>query len=495
MPAPPRILAEIKGKDAEDTGERQMGAFRALVDIVDNMAWGLSHRYVNDADNRAATPDERRIRLAYETAYADLWHKVTNKEGHVYDHDPDLCNELLAKFFSENFRAQYFQSDRNAAAGYKAFYNKMYAPGSNAPPQSAVPGVQQRMRNDAGSVAARRCLESGRNELECMGEGLKVGLNDLTGGNLVSNITGETPAQGLRLTGAYSGPTGNKLHIAFSQDKAFVGCGTLMPVSLPYVVESAANQISVKIPINPKPLVVAFQADGTLAGPAEVVVNGLVPVGRGGGGGVPSAPGYQLQTQTTTQERQIDAAEARNYEGTDAVHQNGMDYSVSEQVTSTTYDPTPVAHYQMPALTSKTERCTVGILQGRSSSGGVAEALTQVMDPSAKKKAQVPPGLRLAGTYAGAGGLKIEFREDTATVECGEAHLAGPYSVQDSSGQISVKVQNGPAPIALVLQPNGTLVGSGAVDVAGRVVTGSQGDQILYTPRTARCTIGSLTPH
>ena len=83
MPAPARILAEIKGKDAEDTSERQMGAFRALVQMMDDMAWGLGHRYVNDADTRDLTPDERRIRLAYQTAYAELWHRVKNNEGHV----------------------------------------------------------------------------------------------------------------------------------------------------------------------------------------------------------------------------------------------------------------------------------------------------------------------------------------------------------------------------------------------------------------------------
>jgi arylsulfatase A-like enzyme len=110
MPAPARILAEIKGKDAEDTGERQMGAFMALIKMMDDMAWGLEHRNVNMADTRKSTPDEMRIRLGYQTAYADLWHKVTNKEGHVYDHDRDLLNEMLQKFFSESFRAKYFQA-------------------------------------------------------------------------------------------------------------------------------------------------------------------------------------------------------------------------------------------------------------------------------------------------------------------------------------------------------------------------------------------------
>ena len=121
MPAPDRVMAEIKGKDTEDTGERQMGALMALVQMMDEMAWGLEHRYVNDADTRALSPDKRRLRLAYQTAYAQLWHKVTNKEGHVYDHDRDLRNEMLAKFFSENFRALYFKSNANSARDTKPF--------------------------------------------------------------------------------------------------------------------------------------------------------------------------------------------------------------------------------------------------------------------------------------------------------------------------------------------------------------------------------------
>jgi hypothetical protein len=96
--------------------------------------------------------------------------------------------------------------------------------------------------------------------------------------------------------------------------------------------------------------------------------------------------------------------------------------------------------------------------------------------------------------YASQGGLRIEFREDSATVECGEAHVAEAYAVQDNGGHISVRIQNGANPIALSLQPNGSLVGSGVIDVAGRVVTGSTEDALTYAARNARCAIGTLTP-
>jgi hypothetical protein len=220
-----------------------------------------------------------------------------------------------------------------------------------------------------------------------------------------------------------------------------------------------------------------------------VDVAGRIVVGHASGGSM----GYQESTHTTTRERQIDAAEARNYEGTDAVHQNGMDYSVTEQVTTTTYEP--VYRPQAPPPTApKTERCNAALLPPTGAGGGVSDLLTQAFGTQPSKVARPSPGLRLAGTYAGPSGLRIEFREDSATVECGQAHVAEAYAVQDSGGQISVKIQNGATPFTLSLQPNGTLIGSGSIDVAGRVVTGSTENAITYAPRSAHCAIGTLTP-
>jgi len=103
--------------------------------------------------------------------------------------------------------------------------------------------------------------------------------------------------------------------------------------------------------------------------------------------------------------------------------------------------------------------------------------------------------LRLAGTYAAPGGLKIEFRDDSATLECGEARDAEAYSVQLVSGQFGVRLQNGATPFTLALQPNGTLASSGTVDVAGRKLIRSTGDDVHnFVPQNARCAIGTLAP-
>jgi len=344
MPSVDRVMQAMKTNDPRQTAVRQIWAFYELTEIIKTLS--------GPREFRGLLPDEQKILGDYQVAQykvvqvadkafpgnkpsEDLTYHYRRNDARFGFKDIDIW-----QFFSESLQSQYAHivaGDNARYAAKIAEEKRIAAEALNANSQAAVPGVKQGMKNDPGRVAMRRCLESGRNEAECLGEGLKVGLNDLMGGDMVANITGETAPQGLRLTGSYTGSAGNKLHISFSQDKVIVSCGTLMWQTLPYVVERAANQISIKVPISPKPLVVSFRPDDTLAGPADVVVNGMVPVGYGGGGA--SAPGYEAQTHTTTQERHIDAGEARNYEGTDAVHQNGMEYSVSELVTTTTYEP------------------------------------------------------------------------------------------------------------------------------------------------------------
>jgi hypothetical protein len=109
-----------------------------------------------------------------------------------------------------------------------------------------------------------------------------------------------------------------------------------------------------------------------------------------------------------------------------------------------------------------------------------ANVLTQVLGSKASKSANSKPGLRLNGTYAVTGGLKIEFRDDSATLELREG------------GQMVVKFQNNTGPLSLVLQPNGTLTGSGAVDVTGRRAVQQSGGGIDYQPRNARCSLGIM---
>ena len=321
MPSADRVLAAMKTNDPRETAVRQIWAFYELTEIIKALSGD------REFARTGMLPDEQKTMGEYQVAQYKISQEAdkafpNNKPSedltyHFSRWDPKFGYKSINiwQFFSEGLQSQFAQiigKDNARYAALRAEQKRIAAQGVSANPQADVPGVQQGMKNDPGRVAMRRCVESGRSEMECLGEGLKVGLKDLAGGDIVSNITGEKAAQGLRLTGAYSASSGNKLHIAFSQDKVIVNCGPLNSVPYPYQVERAANQISVQIPISPNPLVLAFKPDNTLAGPADVVVNGLVPIGRGGVSAGTTAPGYEEQTHTTTRERQIDAAEAQS---------------------------------------------------------------------------------------------------------------------------------------------------------------------------------------
>ena len=66
--------------------------------------------------------------------------------------------------------------------------------------------------------------------------------------------------------------------------------------------------------------------------------------------------------------------------------------------------------------------------------------------------------------------MKIEFRDDSATLECGAALSSEGYAVVPEDGQLVVKLRHSAGPLSLVLQPNGTLNGTGSVDVNGRKI-------------------------
>lgn len=334
---------------------------------------------------------------------------------------------------------------------------------------------------DPGSVAARHCLESGRSEIECLGEGMKLGMNQLMGGDIQEAVIGKTPT-GLRLTGVYSA---NGFGLNFRQDLVYVVCGSLLPEPRRYTVDRSGMRVSVNIPITTPPLILSYNADGSLGGGGRTIaVAGEVPAG----GGVASTT-YGMQTTTTTTQRQLEPGEEREYSA-DQLHQNGGQFSVDQQTTSTNWGPS--TSYQRPRTVPKTERCTVGTLPAGSESIKTATILTQVLGSKASKSANSKPGLRLNGKYEVPGGLNIEFRDDSATLECGESFNSVAYEVVRESGQMVVKFQNNTGPLSLVMQPNGTLTGSGNVEVTGRRAIQGNGGGVDYLPRNARCTLGTF---
>lgn len=477
----------------KDNVTRAIGAFYQLTEIINVLS--------AQRGTSGYSPDEKKLLDNYSKMQSALVQAAAqNLPGQQFDvatnpyhfsrSDPKFGFEgipVWTTFLSPSLQARFAQivggnDPRYIAAVEREKRTAMQQLQTTA----AIAQSEQNMHKDPGSVATRRCLESGRSETECLGEGMKVGLADLAGENPVASLVLPNKEPGLRLTGIYS--AGN-FYLRFDQTAAAVKCGTLLEAQSPYSVERSANQLLVKVPIQPKPLILSFKPDGKLSGPGPIDVAGRVVAG---GATDTASTSYEMQTQTTTTQKQIAANDAPNYSA-DQVHRNGMEYSTDEQTTSSTMVPTTVHHYSVPT-TPKTERCNVGVLPPTAATSSISGALTQVLGSQASKSANTAPGLRLNGTYSVAGGLKIEFRDDSATLECATALSSEGYAVVPEGSQLVVKFQHSTGPLSLILQPNGTLTGSGPVDVNGRKIYRSQTGDIAYTPQNARCTLGTLTP-
>jgi len=486
FPNPYRVVQGMLTGKPQDNAVRAIGAFYQLSEIVKILA-----------RSRALTPDEKKLLDDYSRIQGEMAEAAAKKfPGQQFDpnsspyryktSDPRFgfegipvwttflspdAQEAFARIVGGNDDQYAMAVDREKKGAMKQLQNEM-----------AAQQAEASYAKDPGSVAARHCVESGRSEMECLGEAFKVGAKDLMGGDPLKGIVPETPV-GLRLTGQYAG---GRLALRFEQDSVTLVCGALIPQPFQYTVERSGMQISVKVPISPKPLTLSYK-EGKLAGPGPIDVDGRVVIG---GATDTTSTSYEMQTSTTTTQRQVSAAEVPNY-AMGEVHQNGMEYSVDQQTSSTNWTPTTTHHYSVPTA-PKTEHCNVGMMQTVGETGSVSGALTELIGSKASKSANTAPGLRLNGTYAAPGGLKIEFRDDSATLECGEAFNSEGYSVLPEGGQFIVKFDNSTGPLSLMLQSNGTLTGSGNVEVAGRRAIQGGGGGVDYLPRNANCALGTL---
>ena len=230
MPPPSRILAEIKGKDAEDTIERQMGAFQLMLKVVDDMAWGLEKRYLP----LKATPDENRIMQVYGVAYAELWHQAKNNEAHTYDHDPQLENDVINRLLPDHLRQLYSNSDEKAAANSKAQFQKNYGIPSSS---GSAPGSPAKSAS-AGDDFDKLCAAKGLDGMSCMMQSMMNGVTKMTA------AAQGPPTPGLRMSGLYQS---GKFSIRLAEGPtAWINCGKVFFLSH-YAVLRGTDAIHVKV--------------------------------------------------------------------------------------------------------------------------------------------------------------------------------------------------------------------------------------------------------
>ena len=482
MPSVDKVKSTIQGTTPDDTLARQVAVLTYLQQIVERME-PPNRRY------GVTTPDEQRIMSAYSLAAYQM------SQAYAKAHTPEQANEFerlhgryemngtffnewFSALFTPEFRAAYKDAVAGRFAKYSAHVAQEQQQYEQATARQKAAAAQQANQN-AGNAALQACLESGRSQAQCLGDNLHKEFMQMEGPLFGVN---RRPT-GLRMGGSY---TTGRFTIAFDAWMATLACGG-GSLKLPYAVRLAGNRLTIDVQRPAKPMDFMMRPDGNLAGPGPFDMPVLVQAANSGG----RAPTYQTETHTTTQQTQIPAADVPNH-AIGEVQQNGMEYSVTQQTTTTTSEPAwPAPQYTAPGAI-KNVRCDAALMRP-TSTYSASEALTQLMGGQPSKLPQLPPGLRLSGTYAAPGGVRIEFRDDSATLQCGEAHVAEAYAVQDSGGRITVRVQNGSQPLMLALQPNGALTGSGSVQVNGRVIAGRRGNEILYAPRTASCNIGTMS--
>ena len=349
-----------------------------------------------------------------------------------------------------------------------------------------------------GSTAAlRQCIASGRSMRICYSEEMGNGFEQLIGISMKQPVP-----TGLRMTGDYASADGFRL--IFEPESVTMICRGV-PSPRPYTVRLTDTDAQVTIQ-NDKPIILSLRPDGKLAGSGPIRVTGQVAAGTR------TEQTMGTTTQTTTTTRELTPLEARNNQN--AV-QNGQVFTVNEDATQLVYGPTGTR--TVTNFVTKTADCTIGVLSPTGASplpllkndfdiltalgtgmgalmkgANMKDAANEMLNPGAAAPA---PGLRLSGQYGADTGFSLDFHRESVTLGCGEALRALEYSIQRTANKTTLTIKDTPNPIALQVMADGTIIGEGAVQVNGRVITGTTDDinnPFTFAPRVARCNLSRL---
>ena len=380
------------------------------------------------------TPDEARIVTAYFNAYQSLA-KTTPNPQDAYAGKNDFTASLFTTFHMPTIQ-QLWQTSVNMSPGQ--------------PGASPLPAT-----NDPAQIAIRRCFELGGTGLQCVGTGMGEGLKQMMGLDL-SALTGPGKT-GIIFLGTFTSSSG--LTFTFSDIGAGLdisNCGKMVQGAHNYTASVAGSGYVLNISNQPQPIVVTVSANGKVSGPLAQDITGQ------------QITGYEVTTNLKTG---------------------------AEVGRTPVYGPITV-------------RCNVGALNpgpavlvdhGLSSGAptvlsAIGSAVGMLAGESAPDQLSLPPGPRMAGVFAGAGGLKIQFNDGVAVIDCAQAHVLADYSVSTQANTAVVAVKSsGTNPFSLNVQSNGSLAGSGSVTVNGKLMTGMDDNaNPIFAPTNASCSIGLL---
>jgi hypothetical protein len=462
LPSVERVKAEIKGSDQTDTLARQVAVFTYLQSYIDRIKSNRSAR-------GTFTPGEQKMWNAYRNAAYEISQEYakthTPAEAQAferlhgrYEMDGPFRQDWSKRLMGPQSASAYKDAEAGlAAAGERRYQQEMEQYRKDRAAQQAadrqIYGTKS-LSDDPTAVAARRCLELGGSSLGCVGKGLTAGIMDLAGFGAETQESLMGPGRaGVVLKGFYKSPA-TVTTLNFDEGGVSIdGCGKLVADSHNYSIEKRSGLVRLTIENEPNPIVLTMRPDGGLVGPGSIEVKGRIIVG------------YFTSTH----------------------YENGV-------ATGTTSTP----DYR-PAM----GRCVIGSLvkppnptpvpsaAQSASDGSAIGVLTGVLGSFVPDAGEV--GLRMTGKYGG-GGLLLDFSGNSLVLDCGQAHVRQPYTVENASNALLVHVQNSAGPFTLAVQPDNSLRGTGSTTVNGRLVTGMNGDNVTFAPHSETCDVGTFRP-
>jgi hypothetical protein len=485
MPSVDQVKAAIKGSDPSDTLVRQYAAFIGLNKHIFDIK-------VERTVSGPYTPSELRVRNAYDLAKNQLEQEYAkshtpeqmagfNRLWFRYTMDEDLYR-TWNKLIGPQSRAAIKSTQDANAARRGAYYDKAMAQYKQdsaaqqagnrqfAQMEASAPGATG-LSNDPTAVATRRCLELGGSDAGCMGKGFMSGLMDLVGFNTETKEAIAGPGRaGVVLSGLYKSPA-TTTTLGFGENGVSIdGCDKLVADSHNYTIDKRPGTLKVTVENEPHPIVLTIRPDGGFTGPGLIDVKGKIIIG------------YHTVTET--------------------LMINGV-RAAPDQCNGPCQTSTRVPDYA-PA----TGHCTIGSLapppptksagapaQPADASGimGLVTGVTDMLSPGGGAPVG-GGGLRMTGKYGG-GKLLLDFSGNSLVLDCGQAHIRQPYTVENTPNALLVHVNNSGGPFTLALQPENSLVGSGTTTVNGKLVTGMNSDNVTFAPHSERCDVGTLRPN
>src|ERR1700682_631979 len=432
MPSVKRVKAQTQGSDPTDTLARQRVVFMYLSTYIQRIKY-------NRTIDGPYTPEELRVMGAYDLASYQILQDykkshtpaeieaLDHLEGHSQFASP-FHKDWDKRLMGPQSKAAYQGMERDLGARQTAHVESMKRANEEARKASASASGDR--SSDPTAVATRRCLELGGVTSACLSKGMKAGfsgLMDMVGINLDA-MAGPRKA-GLVLSGRYHDPRA-LASLNFGTTTATIsGCGKLVEEGRGYSITKGPNSLVVTVDNEPRPLVLTSRPDGGLLGPGLVEVKGKVITG--------------YHTVATT------------------VYANGTPL-VSPSCGGVCAETTRVAEYA-----PKIEHCAIGSLNppppapAAGASSGIDAGLVGLLVGVAGAVGPPPlPGLRMTGKYSGSG-LQFDFSENSVILDCGQAHARQPYTVENTSGEVRIHVQNSGGPFTLTVGPNDILRSSG----------------------------------